>query len=218
VNPCVATVGQRLGAAPDSDLREAASGGSVPQAPSRVPPVYHCPMTRFSTNASYDIARASGRCASTGVPIEPGSAYVATLCERDADEGFDRIDFSLEAWERGNRPPRLFSSWRTTMPEAARKSQAFVDDDVLLNLFHRLADDQQAMRIAYRFVIALILLRKRLLKHDATTEQGGLTLWMMRLKGDPPETPPIEVIDPRLTSDQVREVSDQLGEILRGEL
>ena len=32
------------------------------------------------------------------------------------------------------------------------------------------------------------------------------------------EAPPVEVIDPHLNEDQVREVSDQLGEILRGEL
>lgn len=104
------------------------------------------------------------------------------------------------------------------MPEPSRKPRPFVDDEVLLNLFHRLADDEQPQRIAYRFVIALILLRKRLLRHDSTQREGERVVWLMRLKGDDPQTPAIEVIDPRLSTDQVREVSDQLGEILRGEL
>ncbi len=175
-------------------------------------------MTRFSSSASYEIARASGRCAATGQPIEPGAPYMATLCERESEEGFDRLDFSLGAWERGDRPARLFSAWRATMPEPSRKTKPLVDDEVLLNLFQRLADDEQPMRIAYRFVIALILLRKRLLKHDSTQRQGERVVWLMRLRGDEPGTPPLEVIDPRLSTDQVREVSDQLGEILRGEL
>ncbi len=198
--------------APVSEIREAASG------PSPAPRVYHSCMTRFSANASYEIARASGRCAVTGRPIEPGTPYMATLCEREGEEGFDRLDFSIEAWERGDRPPRLFSSWRTTMPEPSRKSRPFVDDEVLLNLFHRLADDEQPQRIAYRFVIALILLRKRLLRHDSTQREGERVVWLMRLKGDDLQTPAIEVLDPRLSTDQVREVSDQLGEVLRGEL
>ncbi len=204
--------GTRLGSAPVGEVREVASD------PNLVTRVYHSRMTRFSANASYEIARASGRCASTGRPIEPGTPYMATLCEREGEEGFDRLDFSLEAWERGDRPPRLFSSWRTTMPEPSRKSRPFVDDEVLLNLFHRLADDEQPQRVAYRFVIALILLRKRLLRHESTQREGERVVWLMRLKGDDPQTPAIEVVDPRLSTDQVREVSDQLGEILRGEL
>lgn len=175
-------------------------------------------MTRFSASPSYDVARATGRCASTGAVIAPGETYIATLCERESDDGFDRLDYSMQAWERGDRPQRLFSSWRAVMPEPSRRAGAFVDDEVLLNLFHRLADDPQPQRIAYRFVLALILLRKRLLKHDSTQNRGEQVVWLMRLKGEPPETPPIEVADPRLTSEQVREVSDQLGEVLRGEL
>ena len=112
----------------------------------------------------------------------------------------------------------MFSSWRTTMPEPGGKAKTLVDDEVLLNLFHRLADDQQPQRIAYRFVLALILLRKRLLKHDETKAQNGASVWMMRLKGDPVDAPKVEVVDPNLSEEQVREVSDQLGEILRGEL
>ena len=143
---------------------------------------------------------------------------MATLCEREGEEGFNRLDFSMEAWERGERPDRLFSSWRAIMREPGGKARTFVDDEVLLNLFHRLADDQQPQRVAYRFVIALILLRKRLLKHDSTKRQGETSVWMMRLKGDPVDAPMLEVVDPNLSEDQVREVSDQLGEILRGEL
>ncbi len=175
-------------------------------------------MSRFSQNPSYDVARATGCCAATGASIEPGSSYVATLCEREGEEGFDRLDYSTQAWERGERPARLFSSWRTTMPEPGGKAKTLVDDEVLLNLFHRLADDQQPQRIAYRFVLALILLRKRLLKHDETKAQNGASVWMMRLKGDPVDAPKVEVVDPNLSEEQVREVSDQLGEILRGEL
>lgn len=171
------------------------------------------------SNTGFEIARATGRCAATGAAIEPGQAYVATLCERPDDAGLDRFDFSMPAWEEGRRPERLYSYWKTTMPEPDGKKQPFVDDEVLLNLFHRLGDDDRAERVAYRFVVALILTRKRLLKHDSTARDASKrAVWLMRLKGDPLEAPPVEVVDPGLTEDRLREVSDQLGEILRGDL
>lgn len=176
-------------------------------------------MSSIARNSQYEIARSTGRCHASGRIIEPGDSYVATLCERIDDDGFDRIDFSKEAWEKGARPDRLFSQWHTRMPEPNKKENPFVDDELLLNFFHRLEDEQQPIRIAFRFVIMLILLRKRLIKHIDTVksdQEQAVSVWKVRLKGDDPEATPIDVVDPALSDDQVREVSDQLGDILQG--
>ncbi len=173
-------------------------------------------MSRFGTQ--YHVSRPTGRCAATGCALDPGSACIATLCERPDDEGFDRLDYSLEAWERGERPERLFSHWRTAVPEPGEKRHALVDDDVLEDLFERLADDDRPQRLAFRFVLGLVLLRKRRLRFVGRATDGQTPLWLLLPRKAAPEKPPIPVVDPRLTDDDVVELTDQLSEILQSEL
>lgn len=178
-------------------------------------------MSRFATD--YHIARPTGQCAATGTLLEPGVSCIATLCEREDDEGFDRFDFSEEAWDRGERPDRLFSYWRTVVPHPEEKKNPLVDDEVLLDLFTRLSEDERAQRQAFRFVLGLILMRKRLLKFEGraiepTDDGGEHEYWLMRAKGADPEAEPMRVANPHLTDDDVRELTDQLSEILQSEL
>ena len=73
---------------------------------------YHRGMSRFGSQ--YQVARPTGVCAASGEPLEPGGPCIATLCEAEEGDGFDRLDYSVPAWESGARPDRLFSFWRTT--------------------------------------------------------------------------------------------------------
>ncbi|MHC5113499.1 MAG: hypothetical protein ACYTGP_03615 [Planctomycetota bacterium] len=175
-------------------------------------------MSRFGSQ--YQVSRSTGVCAATGEPLEPGGECVATLCEQSEGEGFDRQDFSVEAWEAGERPERLFSFWRTTVPVPGEKRKLLVDDSVLMDLFERLADDERPQRKAFRFVLALILMRKRLLRFVGRAEarDDAPGRWKLRPKGADPESPPLEVEDPGLTDEDVRELTAQLGEVLQGEL
>ncbi|MFW5653548.1 MAG: hypothetical protein ACOC0P_05840, partial [Planctomycetota bacterium] len=91
-------------------------------------------------------------------------------------------------------------------------------DEVLMTLFDRLTGEEQPQRIAYRFVLGLILMRKKLLRCEGTRAEGDASIWLMRRKGDSTDLPPLEMVDPRLSDKDVQDVADQLGEILRGEL
>jgi hypothetical protein len=143
---------------------------------------------------------------------------MATLCERAEDDGFERIDLSLTAWESGARPDGLFSYWRTVVPEPSARRKLLVDDQVLLELFERLADHDQPQRIAFRFVLALILLRKKQLKFVGRVGEGEQEQWLMRPRGAAPDQSPLPVINPHLEEDDVRELSGQLSEILQSTL
>ncbi|MCH8164165.1 MAG: hypothetical protein IH889_01005 [Planctomycetes bacterium] len=143
---------------------------------------------------------------------------MATLCERTEDDGFDRRDYSLQAWDAQARPEGLFSYWKAAVPLPDAGRRVFVDDDVLWDLFERLADDPRRRRIAYRFIIALILMRKKRLRYIGRTGQGENERWLMLPKGAEPNQQPIEVVNPRLGDEDVRELSEQLREVLRGEL
>ncbi len=203
-------------------------------------------MSQFNT-PTYDIERPTGTCAFTGRQLEPGERYVATLIELeepvegDAKPGsalpFKRLDVCMAAWEEGSRPERLFSHWISTVPQPTEKKKLFVDDAVLMNLLSRLADTEEPQRLAFRFVLALILMRKKLLRYDRTErrpkpapEAGGTPeteeIWIVTPKLDVSKGPmgkwhdseQYEVLNPQLDEAQIQQVTEQLGEILEAEL
>ncbi|MBG82926.1 MAG: hypothetical protein CMJ40_00095 [Phycisphaerae bacterium] len=165
----------------------------------------------------YPVTRSSGRCAARDIELLPGTSCVATLCQ-DGEEGLKRLDYSTEAWDEGTRPEGLFSFWRTVVPEADAKPRQLIDETVLLTIFEQLAGDDQPRKVSLRFVLALILMRKRLLRFLGRIEEEGVVVWQMRPKGATPESPPIEVVDPGLGDDDVMSLSEQLSEVLETDL
>jgi hypothetical protein len=145
---------------------------------------------------------------------------MATLCERDGDDGLERKDLSLAAWEAGARPERLFSYWKTRVPEHQSRQRLLVDDEVLLNLFERLAEDPRPQRMAFRFVLMLILMRKRLLKYVGREGEAGTERWLLVRRGNAADAAaaPVAVVNPHLADDDIRQITDQLGEILQAEI
>jgi len=187
-------------------------------------------MSAFSSS-DYRIERHSGTCAETGRKIEPGETYIAMVVE--GGEGLARIDLSLEAWEQLTEASveRCFGYWRAVAPHPDQKPRTFVDDGVLLELLHRLAEATEPQRVAFRFVLTLLLMRKKLLRYDKTerarTADGEVReWWVLTPKADPSKGPlgrwaedqTIKVLDPRLDEEGVRAVTEQLGEILNAEL
>jgi len=176
----------------------------------------------------YDIGRFTGQCAFTGATLAPGTPCVAALCEQPDQPGFQRVDSSIGAWEAGQRPPGLFSYWRTVAPEPNAKRRLLVDDQVLLDIFLRLGEDARADRQAFRFVLALILLRRRLLRSvgrqqvrvatagadgaEATEEMTEV--WLLKPRGADDLAPPLRVVDPRLGEADLAVIVQQLGEVL----
>ena len=144
-----------------------------------------------------------------------------------------RVDVGVDAWDGGFRPPGLFSYWKTTIPEPSEKRKTFVDDAVLMNLLRRLEDAAEPRRLAFRYVVALILMRKKLLRYDGSERvvdpsgDGPVQEWWCFTpkldvskghfgKWDEDET--LRVLDPNLDAEQIEAVTAQLGEVLDGEL
>jgi hypothetical protein len=160
----------------------------------------------------WDVARASGQCCLCRAVIDQGQEYYAVLTE--TGEGFERKDYCLECWGEGGQ--EHFCFWRSRIPvkEGASKRKLLVDDGMLINFFERLENDDEAMRVRFRFVLALILMRKKLLRYEQTVSDGEREYWQMRLGA----TNAIhQVVNPKMDDRQIAEVSAQLGVILRGE-
>jgi len=157
---------------------------------------------------TYDVARPGNRCASCGQELAPGTPIVTAL--RETPIGFERIDLDLNCWTAFDRA-NLVGFWQTTVPHPAAKKKLLVDDGVLCDLFERLATASEAAKLNFRFVLGLILMRKRLLNYESSEQRDGNDWWVVRLKGRDYE---LEMLNPHLGEAQVAEVSTQLGEIL----
>ncbi len=172
--------------------------------------------TPAKTSSGYDVARPHGICSISGKPILPDAKFMAAL--RETAVAFERLDISLDCWDNFDRQ-NVIAFWKTTMPHAEAKKKLFVDDEVLANLFERLADTTEPAKLNFRFVLGLILMRKRILIYDNTLRDESVNpsreIWIVRLKGRDAQ---LEMLNPHLTEEQVQDVSKQLGEILNEEL
>jgi hypothetical protein len=205
-------------------------------------------MSRLS--GAYELGRSAGVCAATGQPFAPGDPCVVALSEAadldHADAGtpaglpLRRSEWSLAAWDQGRRPEGVFCFWRTTFEPGDRARRMLVDDETLLDLFHRMDGDERPQRVAFRFVLMLLLVRKRLLRvaghrrevarpggaaadgppsqpgESWPRENGPREIWLVTPRGSDPLAPPIRVVNPELREEDTREIAEQLGEIMQG--
>ncbi|HYO26059.1 MAG TPA: hypothetical protein VEQ85_14040 [Lacipirellulaceae bacterium] len=118
----------------------------------------------------FEIASCTRRCAVGGRPIAPGERYYSTVhLEGPAAV---RRDYAAEAWS--GPPEGVLAWWESRMDGSARTSAPLAPQDMLLDAFAGLAE--QPAESEFRYVLGLLLLRRRLLKLDSrrTDEKGEL--------------------------------------------
>ncbi len=171
---------------------------------------------------TYALGRGTGVCAATGRAFVPGEPIVATLCEAPEPDAsgheFARLEFSAAAWEGGARPAGLACFWRTQAQEPDHKRRLLVDDDTLLELFDRLEGDERAQRIAYRWLLCLILLRKRLLRHVQVEREGEREWWVVQRRGAADGQTPVRVLNPGIRDEDLQDLAEHLGDVMQSEL
>jgi hypothetical protein len=160
----------------------------------------------------YDVPKSAGKCAVSGRDIVAGDKFIAAV--RETAIGLERVDVAPECWEGFDRTG-LLGFWQTTMRQPEEKRKVFVDDEVLCSLFERLSDATEPAKINFRFMLALVLMRKRFIVYEDTRHEEGRDLWIVRMKGRDER---LNLIDPKLNESEMAEVSQQLGQILNEEL
>ncbi|MSR44175.1 MAG: hypothetical protein EXS15_02305 [Phycisphaerales bacterium] len=167
---------------------------------------------------TFELGRFTGVCAQSQEPIAPKQAFIAALADWVDDDGrstLRRFDYSINTWENGSRPDRLVCFWRSSAPMPGEKRHAFVDDETLLEMLQRMESETDARRCAFRWILALVLLRRKVLKLDGIVHEGERESWAFRPRGSDPASAPIRIANPGVREDEVRELADQLGEIIR---
>jgi len=172
-------------------------------------------------SSGYEIGRCTGTCAASGVALSPGDPIVVALIEGDDGEGFARLDFAAETWNAGARPAppaRLFGSWRSTVPEPNAPTGPVIDAEGLMGMFEQLAEidpDEHADAVALRYLITLVLVRKRELVLDRVDRDASPPELLVRPKGVAHrEDEPTRVREPAPGAD-LSGILDQLGDALQ---
>ncbi len=84
-----------------------------------------------------------------------------------------------------------------------------------MRIVRALKDIGEPAKLNFRFVLGLILMRKRMIVYESSRDEDGKDIWTVRFKGKEDR---MDLLNPRLNEQQVTEVSQQLGEILNEEL
>ena len=157
----------------------------------------------------WDIAKSQRACSTCGRALEENEAYCAALYEEG--EAFVRRDYCEACWPQAREAGGHFSRWRTAVPPKEQKRRLFADDEVLVDFFMRLEHDEDEQRRQFHYLLALILMRKRILKFEDTDRDGEDEVLCLRY---PPEDRVFRVRDPKLTEEQAEAVKEQLSQVL----
>ena len=157
--------------------------------------------------ATYPIQQHSRVCAATGRPLLPGEKFFSVLFD-DATQ-FIRKDYSEEGWP--GTPENVLAVWSGRVPEANQKRRLTFDDDLLMECFERLADDPEGARVQFRYVVALLLLRRKRLKFEDIRREGDQEYLQLKC---PRTGAAFEVLDPRLAEADVGRVQDEVFRVL----
>lgn len=189
-------------------------------------------------STDYEIGRPGNRCAVSGRELGVGEPFVGALLDIPEADELARVDICPEAWEASRGPKthtleilqtregedsrvrrRVFAYWHGIIPESNKKADPLIGADSLMGIFDSLEGTDEPRRLAFRYVLALLLVRKRLLvlegQRPAEGDQPARLL--VRRKADGPEGELVEVVDPKLDEQSVLEVTEQLQSVLNTE-
>jgi len=152
----------------------------------------------------YQIQPPSRRCAATGRELKPGDRFFTALLG-EADR-FERQDFAPEAWP--GPPSGSFGFWTGRMPAEQAVARPRFDDDALEDCFHRLADETEPGKVNFRYVVALLLIRRKRLRLERAGAEERL------LVNCPRTGEQFEVVNPRLGEEEISQVQDEVFKVL----
>jgi hypothetical protein len=155
----------------------------------------------------YQIQANTRRCAATGRELQPGERFFSVLL----DEGgkFIRRDYGSAVWQ--GPPAGAFGFWSGRVPLSEQASRPRIDDELLTDCFQRLEGTTEPERVRFRYVIALLLMRRRRLKFEEVKLRGGQETLCLRC---PRTGSRHEVANPQLTEEEMTAVQEEVFKVL----
>jgi hypothetical protein len=155
----------------------------------------------------YQIQPNTRRCALSGRELRPGEKFYSVLLEESGQ--LVRQDYSSEAWQ--GPPHGSFSFWAGRIPVGEEKRRAPVDLEVLMDCLERLEGESEPARVNFRYIVALLLLRRKRLRFEQARmegEQEVLLLQCVQTRNT------YRVLNPGLTEEEMTTVQEEVFKVL----
>src|SRR4029079_13051217 len=125
----------------------------------------------------YEIQGPTRVCAATGRELKPGDRFYGVLSE---DGGkFVRADYAADSWP--GPPSGAIAYWAGKVPAADKPRRPVVNDELLLDCFDRLKDSPDPDGVTFRYVAALLLMRRKRFKfEDAFRDDADRHVMLVR--------------------------------------
>lgn len=147
-------------------------------------------------------------CSVSGRPFRAGEFCWSVLLEKSGE--VVRQDISEEHWS--GPPPEAIGHWKCQVAGVTETAKPKLDTDSLFDYFLQLNDSPNSVQQQYRYILALLLLRKRRLILEEVVEQDDRPV--MRLIGSAGEGP-FDIPEEELTEDEVTRLQQQLFHVDR---
>ena len=156
----------------------------------------------------FEIQRCTRRCANTGRELQAGELVHSVLVTVGAQ--VVRYDYSREGWV--SAPENAIAVWKTRIPEPNSQKARWAPNEVILNYFTQLEHDTQ--REETRYVLALLLLRRRVVRQEGTqTDAANREILVLHCARDDTEHC-VTVVPP--TSERAEQIQEELARLLWG--
>jgi hypothetical protein len=120
-----------------------------------------------------------------------------------------RRDYAAEAWQQ---PPQgVIAFWSGRVPAAEQGRKLRIDDDLLTDCLQRLEGQAEPAQVNFRYVVALLLMRRKRLKFEEARAEAGQEVLKLRCARSGAE---YEVVNPRLTEEEMLAVQDEVFKVL----
>lgn len=156
--------------------------------------------------ADWEIKSRAHQCSRTGMEFVEGEFFY-TLLIREG-EGFRREDLSEEAWKERNDNIQPFSFWRSKYdPPAPPPAEPLPRDDAE-GLLRRLIQENDPAYANVRYILALMLERKRVIRPLESSDDDMLVYEHLSTG----ET--LVLANPKLSFDSITEVQREVSALL----
>ncbi len=156
----------------------------------------------------FDVGAPARRCCKTGRELKPGEIYYAALVR--TENGLERFDYAPEAWQ--GPPEGAIGFWRGRVPAPRHARFRILDDETAMEGFLSLEADQRPRARTLRYILALHLMRRRLLRLVRIETRGDEDY--IRVRSTRERKAEWLVWCPALTEEEIRDLEANLAEML----
>ncbi|MFC1582031.1 hypothetical protein ACFL4W_00695 [Planctomycetota bacterium] len=148
-----------------------------------------------------------GVCGVCARSFEEEESFISNVTESEI--GMARRDYCETCWEKVDQTD-TFYYWKTVF-RPVKNRNVFVDNETLMNFFIRLEEEDSNTKKNFRYLLSLILLRKRLLVFKDVFKEGDREYMIMRDKTDQE----FRVLNPGMDKETIETVKGQMLAVLR---